>query len=157
MHQYISAANIKKVCEIGLLVRPFCIYLPIGGTGSFSTIYWCNWQCYHQYIGGTASAAPIYWWKHILKILSKSFSIFNRQCAAISAAPIMAIMGNGVMLTLFGVYSICTFFHSYNNFEGRGWEVGKGRLPIGQVSYRTPADWLYLAGWIIIHDISPHG
>jgi hypothetical protein len=44
LHQYISAANIKKVCEIGLLVPQVCISLPIGGTGSF-----------FQYIGATGN------------------------------------------------------------------------------------------------------
>ncbi len=37
-HQYISAANIKKIREIGLLVLPVCISLPIGWTGSFPPI-----------------------------------------------------------------------------------------------------------------------
>jgi hypothetical protein len=34
LHQYISAANFKKICETGLLVPQVCNSLPIGGTGS---------------------------------------------------------------------------------------------------------------------------
>jgi hypothetical protein len=61
------------------------------------------------------------------------------------AAPIMI---HGVMFTLFGVFTVVlvVLAHLFTytiTFEGRGWEVGKGRLPIGQVTYRTPADWLY--------------
>ncbi len=82
LHQYISAANIKKVFEMGLLVLPVCISLPIGGTDSFSP-------------------------------------------------NILVQMANG------------SFFHSYKTFKGRGWKVGNGRLPIGQVSYRTPVDRPY--------------
>jgi hypothetical protein len=47
----------------------------------------------------------------------KSFSILNRQCATMSAVP---VMGHGVMFTLFGVYSFGAFFQNYNNFEGGG-------------------------------------
>ncbi len=44
LHQYIGAANIKKICEIGLLVLPVCISLPIFcEIGSFLLIYWCYW------------------------------------------------------------------------------------------------------------------
>jgi hypothetical protein len=61
LHQYIGGANIKKICEIGLLVLPLCNSLPSGGTGRFPPIYWCNWLLppihvkhwqQHQYIGG---------------------------------------------------------------------------------------------------------
>jgi hypothetical protein len=53
------------------------------------------------------------------------------------------IMGLDVMATLFGVYTFGAFFTVTITFEGRGVELRKGRLPIGQVSCRTPSDWLY--------------
>jgi hypothetical protein len=52
------------------------------------------------------------------------------------------IIGQDVMVTLFGVYTFGAFFTVTITFEGRGVELGKGRLPIGQVSCRTSSDWL---------------
>ncbi len=56
-----------------------------------------------------------------------------------STAP---IMGLAVMVTFFGVYTFGAFFTVTITFEGRGVELGRGRLPIGQVSCRTSSDWL---------------
>ncbi len=33
-------ANIKKIHDIGLLLLPVCISLPMRGTGSFPPIHW---------------------------------------------------------------------------------------------------------------------
>jgi hypothetical protein len=41
LHQYMGAANKKKIREIGLLVLLVYVSLPIGGTGNF----------FYQYIG----------------------------------------------------------------------------------------------------------
>jgi hypothetical protein len=70
----------------------------------------------------------------------KSVSILNRQCdVKLSTALIMSL---DVMVTLFGVYTFGAFFTVTITFEGRGVELGKGILPIGQVSCRTSSDWL---------------
>jgi hypothetical protein len=48
LHQCIGAAYIKKIREKGLLMLPVCSLLPIGGTGSFPLMHWCNWHCNRQ-------------------------------------------------------------------------------------------------------------
>ncbi len=75
----------RKSAKIGLLVLPVCIQLPIGEAGSFSSIYWCNWLCYHQYIDGTVSAAPIFTWKHMLKNLKKYQYFEQATCCHVSS------------------------------------------------------------------------
>ncbi len=54
------------------------------------------------------------------------------------AAP---IMDHDVIFTLLWCVQFWRIFYSYKSLL-KVWG-GKGRLPIGQVSCRTPADWLY--------------
>jgi hypothetical protein len=88
-------------------------------------------QCQlHQYIGG--------------KLFSKiSVSILNRQCAAMSPAP---IMDHGVMFTFLVCKVLPHFFTSYMRGGTR-----EGRLPIGHHHAKLLRHHL-----IIKDDISPH-
>jgi hypothetical protein len=72
----------------------------------------------------------------------------NRQCAAM----LVVLMGHDVIFTLFW-----PTLQLKITFEGWGWRMGKGRLPLGQVSCRTPADFAVWHSLVIKYDISPHG
>ncbi len=93
LHQYIGAANTKKISDIWVLVLPVWYYLPIGGTYMSTVTVTTSTlveQCQlHQYVGG-----------NICSKFLKSVSILNTQCSAMLAAP---IIGHDLIITLFGV------------------------------------------------------
>ncbi len=160
LHQYIGAANIKKIREIWFLLLPVCNSLPIGRTDMFPPIYWWNWHVCINILVQLELLPPEHWWNHvsctIILVVTyaqkfKKGSILNRQCAAMLAAP---IMGHGVIFTLFSVYSWHIFSQLLITFEGGVWEGNASYWPSIMRNFCWVAVW---HGLIVKDDISTNG